>query len=79
VDKAVVGCERVFDACCLLLKKTWVIACVDKTFLVCDRVFDYSYILPIRVYLPKWDAPKANPSLVGLRQKLRQKWLQTQP
>jgi hypothetical protein len=26
-------CDRVFDACCLLLKKTWVIACVDKTFL----------------------------------------------
>jgi hypothetical protein len=57
VDKALVGCERVFDTCCLLLKKTWVIACVDKTFLVCDRVFDYSYTLPVRVYLPKWDAP----------------------
>jgi phosphate transport system permease protein len=43
------------------LKKNWVIACVDKTFLVCDRVFDYSYILPVRVYLPKWDAPVAIP------------------
>jgi hypothetical protein len=41
-----------------------VIAYVDKTFLVCDRVFGYSsivllevYILPVRVYLPNWDAP----------------------
>jgi len=42
-----------------------VIAYVDKTFLVCDRVFGYSsivllevYILPVRVYLPNWDAPE---------------------
>jgi hypothetical protein len=40
------------------------IACVDKPLVGCDRVFDYSsiillelYILPVRVYLPKWDAP----------------------
>jgi hypothetical protein len=41
-----------------------VIACVDQPVVGCDRVFDYSsiillelYILPVRVYLPKWDAP----------------------
>ena len=63
--QASLGCDRVFDTYCLLLKKNWVIACVAKTFLVGDRAFDYSsivllelYILPVQVYLPKWDAPE---------------------
>ena len=71
VDKPVVDCDRVFDYSSIILLQQiaglWsTVTAVCKSLFVDALTWVYSiylqsavelYILPVRVYLPKWDAP----------------------